>query len=135
MKKLTMRILVLLVLTSIVASALPLFANASEAQNTLEYVIEDENYTVIFENELSQERMELIAKRLLGIEVETVAPYGLLCTLFGHKYDDGTLVEAITHNARTSAPRCLSEYYLVKVCSRCEDIDSTLISQTYIYCH
>ena len=135
MKTLMKRFFVVLVMATIITSTLPLFVNASNEQNALEYELEDKHCTVVFEDELAEERMELIAKRLLGIDVETAAPCGLMCTLFGHKYGPENGVDVITHNARTSAPRCLSERYLVKVCSRCDDTVSTLKSRTYIYCH
>lgn len=134
MKTFMKKAFVLLVMAAIVASALPLFVNAYDEQNTLEYEMEDKHCTVVFEGELSAKQKDLIAKRLLGIEVETAESYGLMCTLFGHKYGAESGVDVITHKVRASAPRCLSERYLVKVCSRCDDTVATLKSQTYISC-
>lgn len=134
MKKLMKKIFVLLIMAAFAASALPLFANAFDGQNTLEYEIEDKHCTVVFEDEIPETQKALIAKQLLGIEVETTESYGLLCTLFGHKYGEESGVDVITHKVRTSAPRCRRERYLVKICTRCEDMVSTLMSQDYIFC-
>lgn len=134
MKTFMKKTFVLFVMIAVVASVLPLFVNASATQNTLEYEIEDQHYTVVFEDELLEEQKDLIAKHLLGIEVETPVPAGLMCTLFGHKYGDKSTVEVITHKARASAPRCRREFYEVQVCSRCDDMVSTRVGQGYIYC-
>lgn len=133
MKTLLTKILVLLILTVIVASVLPLLVNASDLQNQLEYEMGETHYTVIFEDDLSNEQKGLIAKRILGIDEGFVHSYGLMCTLFGHNYEE-TTAEIITHKVRTSAPRCLRERYRVQVCSRCDDMVYTLQSKTYISC-
>lgn len=133
MKTLMKKLLILLAMTTFVAFALPLFVNAFAVQNELDYEIGENHYTVIFEGELSEGKKDIIAKRILGIEVETAEPYGLMCTLFGHNYEETTAV-IITHKARTSAPRCKREIYQVKVCSRCDDTVYTLDTRDYIYC-
>lgn len=134
MKTLMKKILIILIMTTIVVSALPLITNASGTKNELEYEMEDKHCTVVFEDAIPEGKRELIAKRLLGIEVESAETYGLMCTLFGHKYGEEGFVDVITHKVRASAPRCRSERYLVKVCTRCDDMATTLISQTYISC-
>lgn len=59
--------------------------------------------------------------------------YGLTCTLFGHKIES-SVVTAVTHKAKATSPRCLSEKYEVEVCSRCDYTTSTKISSHYIVC-
>lgn len=134
MKTVMKKILIVLVMTAIVASALPLFVNAATSQKELDYEIGNEHYTVIFEDGFSEDQMKFIAKSLLGIEDETAKPYGLMCTLFGHNYEDKGCVDVITHKTRASAPRCLCESYLVTICSRCEDTVYTLMGKSYISC-
>ena len=60
-------------------------------------------------------------------------PYGLTCTLFGHKLES-SIISAITHKVRSTDPRCLRERYNTEVCSRCDYTNSTLIDSTYITC-
>lgn len=133
MKTLMKKILILLFVATIVASALPLIVNASAVQNELDYEIDETHYTVLFEDELSVKRKELIARRILGIEAEKAEPYGLMCTLFGHNYEETPAV-IITHKARATAPRCRRDIYQAKVCSRCDDTVYTHDTMDYIYC-
>ena len=133
MKTLMKSFIVVLFMIAIFASVLPLLVKASDVQSELDYDLEETHYTVILSNDLSEGHKELIAKSLLGIKVDTAEPYGIMCTLFGHKYEE-TTAEIITHKVRASAPRCSRERYRVQVCSRCDDIVYTLQSQTYISC-
>ena len=98
------------------------------------------NTEIIFE-ELSQfdaETKNLIIAYLLfddsiGDGHGTNNPENIICDIFGHKYTTETVI-TITHNVRETQPTCLEETYDVSVCSRCNHVESTLISQIYIYC-
>lgn len=68
-----------------------------------------------------------------GDEKEGVATYGLTCTLLGHKLES-TKVYKITHEVRTSAPRCLRKTYDYSTCTRCDYEESVLVSSIYIDC-
>ncbi len=66
-------------------------------------------------------------------DCEDASTYGLMCTLFGHKLESST-VQTITHNAASTAPRCLKKTYTVSACTRCDYSTKTLKNSTYIYC-
>lgn len=97
-------------------------------------VIEIENMDTIFNEDsvFSNDQKQKIAEFLVygNSDIQT---YGLMCTLFGHKYTTET-VQTITHCVYSSAPRCLRQKYEVSICSRCDATEQTLISEQQIYC-
>lgn len=133
MKTLMKKLFVLFFITVLVISALPLFASASNAQNEYDYEIGDTHYTVIFNDELAEEQKEYIAKNILGIDDGFVNPCGLMCTLFGHD-NEVSYPQIITHKTRATAPRCTLSYYQAKSCTRCGNLEYTLLSESYIDC-
>lgn len=68
-----------------------------------------------------------------GEETEGATTYGLTCTLFGHKTESCTVYK-ITHEVRTTSPRCLKKTYNYITCTRCDYEESVLISSAYIAC-
>ena len=96
-------------------------------------VIENKNITIEFHNEISDEAREKVVAHFHGNNENTVNARGLTCTLFGHKLETGT-TSVVTHNVRTSAPRCLRETFDYEICSRCDYSEYTLIGDEYIYC-
>ena len=65
---------------------------------------------------------------------DDITTYNLWCNMFGHK-ETVESVETITHKARTSSPRCLSQIWDVYACTRCNEVISQeLLSQLYIDC-
>lgn len=64
---------------------------------------------------------------------EDIATYNLWCSLFGHKNTLET-VETIQHKVDTEAPRCLSQMWELNICTRCENVEETLLTQKYIDC-
>lgn len=62
-----------------------------------------------------------------------VATCGVTCTLFGHKLETSTVVK-VTHNVRTTSPKCLKKTYAYEACTRCDYDNSTLLSSQYIIC-
>ena len=97
-------------------------------------VINIENKEIIFEenSSFSSEQKQHIIEHLLN-SPSNVQTYGLLCTLFGHKYTT-EVVETITHCASATAPRCLSETWEISTCSRCNHTEGTVIDEYYIEC-
>ena len=63
----------------------------------------------------------------------TTEPYGVMCTLFGHDYKSETTT-VIRHKVYASAPRCVKEWYDTKICTRCSDTQSTILSSKNIDC-
>lgn len=68
-----------------------------------------------------------------GEEQDGIATYGLTCTLLGHKIESSTVYK-ITHEVRSTSPRCLKKTYNYDACTRCDYEKSTLVSNMYIVC-
>ncbi len=119
--------LVLLTLTTV-------WAAATESNQQYTYQKDDTMYTVKFiDTALDSEKQEQVAYNLVYAEEASAQPYGLTCTLFGHKLTEST-VSVITHKVRTYAPRCKREIYDVTVCERCDYQTQTLSTTSYILC-
>ncbi len=105
----------------------------SAADNNIS-VIETEHLEIIFDEDsvFSNDQKQKIAE-FLAYGNSDMQTYGLMCTLFGHKYTTEN-VQTITHCVYSSAPRCLSQNYEVSICSRCDATEQTLISEKPIYC-
>lgn len=91
---------------------------------------------VIFdENSIfTEEENEIIeASFLENGDGNTPAPYGVMCTLFGHDYKSET-TKVIRHKVYAKAPRCVEEWYDTKTCTRCSDTQSTLLDSMNIDC-
>jgi|GEM_PF-1069309 len=120
-------ILIILTITAV-------WASATETNNQYTYQKDNIAYTVEFpQNELTVEQQERVAYNLVYTENQTTQPYGLTCTLFGHKLVEST-VSVITHKVRTYDPRCKREIYDVTVCERCDYQTQTLSTTSYIIC-
>lgn len=99
-------------------------------------VYEKSNMIIIFESDsaFSEREKEIICAKLRGISSGGgESPDNIICDIFGHSYTE-ELVTAITHKLYPTQPRCREETYKVKVCSRCSDTQTELISFAYIVC-
>ena len=99
------------------------------------YTYKIDNTTIIFNQHtnFSEQQRAYISKIIInGNSDET--KYGLMCTLFGHKYEQQESATAITHCVRDSQPRCLRETFLISMCTRCEHTETELLSSLYIEC-
>ncbi len=99
------------------------------------YVYQTENFEVTAERgSFTDEQLEAIALTLLenapGADVQ---PYGLLCSVVGHDFENLTVVKT-THKKYATSPRCLEEVYRVSRCTRCDYIETVLLSSTRIIC-
>lgn len=107
---------------------------SASAEETSENIIINDGQTVfIFENGLSSEMQNRFIADYYNLDDDGAETYGLTCTLLGHKLESTTAI-TITHKVRTSAPRCLREYYTHEACSRCDYSNSTLFHSEYISC-
>lgn len=100
-----------------------------------EYTTEDSHITVEFDvdSTLSPEQKQNIADYLVYGD-DGISTYSL-CWLLGHDYNETDQIIGITtHKVRTLPPRCLKSTYSVKTCKRCDHIEETLISETFIAC-
>ena len=125
----TNKLLSLLLAVAMLACAFIMPANAThkETHEHIEIIIENEDIS----DETKEKIMEFYTSG--GEEKEGVATYGLTCTLLGHKLET-SIVNKITHKARTTAPRCLKKTYSYSTCTRCDYEESTFISSKYIAC-
>ena len=126
MKKVFITLLTLLLLST--------FSLSAFAVNEEVYTYNIGNMTIIFDeaDTFDAATREAIAHKLANGN-EHISSYGLLCTLFGHNYEEKA-VTTVTHCVEPDQPRCLQECFIVQVCSRCED---TIVERTgfrYITC-
>ncbi len=119
-------IIAVLSLTLLVCSCLPI--SAQETNNTL--VLGNVEY--IFDDNLTyEEQLQLID--VLNHCDEGAATCGLMCTLFGHKYEDHS-VTTITHGVNSTQPTCLEESFVVSQCTRCDASTIERTSAVYVVC-
>lgn len=86
-------------------------------------------------DDLSYAEMQRIADYIAkDSESENAHTYGLICSIFGHNITESTAIE-VTHNVYTASPKCVQKKYAVKICSRCDYTEKTLVSTTRIDCH
>lgn len=89
--------------------------------------------TVIYQDNsiLTDSQKELFLS-LIQSDQTLHTPYSLLC-LFGH--DKVTEYASVTkHKALSVEPRCASQLYEVVTCTRCDYMDTTLVSNAFIFC-
>lgn len=110
---------------SFIFGAMTVTANAADS-------LDAPHIEFIFEENTPAEIQERIIADLTG-EDDGVEPCNILCDLLGHKLETG-VTTSITHNARSSAPKCLQKTYEYEICSRCDYSKYTLIESVYIYC-
>ena len=126
----TKKILALILAMAMTACIFIMPANAAEAETHehIEIIIENEN--------ISEETREKIMAHFTnggGEECEGTSTYGLTCTLLGHKIETSRVYK-ITHEVRSTSPRCLKKTYDYNTCTRCDFSETVLLSSEYIVC-
>lgn len=120
---------ILLVLTLLTCTCvLPVSAKESTENN--------KHVEIVIYDEVSAETKVKIERYFASGEPTTdnpSTPYGLTCTLFGHKLEARS-VSTITHKVSSTSPRCLKRTYLYEACTRCDYETSTLAATEYIVC-
>ena len=126
MKKLLVSLLALLLIST--------FSFTAFAEDKESYTYEFENVTVTFDetNTFDNATRETVAYKLVNGD-EGATTYGFLCALLNHDYEEAS-VTTVTHCVEPDQPRCLEEYFIVQVCSRCEDTVVERIGYGYIIC-
>lgn len=93
---------------------------------------------VILPDNMPEDMREEAINYMLALENgeidENQATYGVLCSLLGHKMGDPYLIDTITHKMRDTSPRCLKVTRRYKPCTRCDYVETTLVSEAYIVC-
>lgn len=109
------------------------FTNVA-ASSEVDMIITIDNVDIIFDSQsvFTDEEKHIIAEYLThNSSIEQT--YGLMCNLFGHK-NTTDIVTTITHCVSPSSPRCLREKWEIITCSRCGNVDTTLLDFAYINC-
>lgn len=90
---------------------------------------------VIFPSDsvLSEAQKQKIADTIMNEGDHLITHYGLSCILFGHDYET-EYPTVIRHRVYASNPRCVSERYETKMCTKCDDVVSTQISAMRTEC-
>lgn len=121
----------LVALTLIVLFCIPAFASDNHD------IGDSSNIEVIPPDDctLTDIQKQNITNHLMGNENEipTITTFSIICTLFGH---DLTVQfwKVIQHKYYDNTPRCLSTYYDVSICSRCDYVRSTWVSDARLPC-
>ncbi len=122
----------LLSIVIILMSSIP--CSALEAESSEQEICNFESVEFIFTNEnIDDELAEKIINAFSKQSSESTT-YGILCNLFGHKYESSEELTVITHKAYDSAPRCLRQIYDCSACSRCDFVEKTFVAEARIYC-
>lgn len=109
------------------------FCLSAYAESNYTYTIG--HTTVIFnQNTIFSEQQRAYISEIIINGNSDATTYGLMCTLFGHKYGQQESATAITHCAQASQPRCLKETFLISMCTRCEHTEVEQIGALYIEC-
>lgn len=125
----TKKISALILAIAMLACMFIMPANAAETENHEHFEI-----IIVNENISDETKGKAIAFYTAGgEEEECTTTYGLTCTLLGHKTET-TRVYKITHEARSTDPKCLKKTYDYTACSRCDYEESLLLSSVYIIC-
>ncbi len=123
------KIIAFIMAVTLVFSAMSISVYAEDAS---EISVTVNGIEFIFEAGTSKEFIDKFIEDYFNPE-DDAQTYGITCTLLGHDIET-TYTNVITHNARTSAPRCLKKTYEVETCTRCDYTSKTLQSQYYISC-
>jgi len=117
------------VIISIIA-AITIFSATVFAQQKTRAI--DFDQTIIFtENtNFSKEQKEIINDHITN--GKNSQKRGIFC-LFGHNYTSD-YVTTISHRVKPGHPRCLSSYYKVFICTRCDDVKTEKITEIFITC-
>ncbi len=126
----TTKILSVILAISMLACMFVFPVNAEEVDHS--------HIEIIFEEGTPEDVKERVTEYLLAIEngenPDETETYGLTCDLLGHKYGDPRTATVISHRVRTTSPRCLRKTYKYETCSRCDTVETTLLSSQYIVC-
>jgi hypothetical protein len=122
-------IAVLMVFVIIVCTTLSV-----SADEVVGNIYEIEDVTVVFDpdSQLSTEQQEMIAQLIVNPEYGT-SQANLICNIFGHKNTQES-VSTVTHMAKETNPRCFQEFFIITVCSRCNESTVERTGYRYITC-
>lgn len=114
------------ILLLVICMTISVFTYANEIPHDIS-IIFDENTS------FTQQEKTIIEQSFRNEQSQPVIPCGLYCLIFGHDYQT-EIVTVIKHKVNPSPPRCIEERYSTKICTRCSDTVSTLISIRPINC-
>ena len=122
-------ILILLVIICMLSLC---FHTSALESNSNTIVLDNMSIIISADSSLTNEQIDQIINYFSAEPVD-IQTYGLICNIFGHK-NTTEIVTTITHRVNNSVPRCLNEVWELNICSRCENVDGTVINSYYIDC-
>lgn len=118
------------------ALSMSVLAVSANGDGVYEYRIG--NVTIVFDEgtELTAEQRQSIVNAVAAENNSSAAaPQNLICSVFGHKYDDeGYKMMFVIHEVREKDPRCDEQIRLIRTCSRCDQLTTTVIQSKTISC-
>lgn len=102
----------------ILISSATIFVSADTEDPEEEPYLDD--FELIFSDDCPPEIRERILAKYYGTDDPIMTPFGLMCTVFGHKfyYIEG-VAEKTYHRYYTAQPRCRTEKLGNEYCERC----------------
>lgn len=101
-----------------------------------QFEYEEQGKTIIFEentNFSNNERQYIADILVYGNTNEESSTTYAWCWLTGHDLTYESVIE-IQHKVSATTPRCLKTTYKVETCSKCDHMEITTLSSTYIIC-
>ncbi len=123
----------ILALILVVVSLFSTMSIAAYADEANEITVTVNETVFVFDADTTEDFRNKFIAHYFNHDDEGATTYGLTCTLFGHKIES-SVVNAVTHKAKATSPRCLRETFDVETCSRCDYVKSSLITSDYIVC-
>lgn len=101
--------------------------------DTYNYEVDDTHITIEFADDsiLSAEEQQKIADHIVYGD-DGASTYAW-CWLTGHNIVTENVM-SIEHKVDVLSPRCLQTIYSVDTCTKCDHMEETVISQTFIAC-
>jgi hypothetical protein len=105
----------------------------AKSENTYYY----NGVEIIFEENsiLSEDMKYTVAEALVSgnIPSDELGTYAMLCLIVGHNYST-EIVGVTQHKIDPDEPRCLMQTWELQICTVCEDMIPTLLTERYIFC-
>ncbi len=129
------KILIAILSATICASLLISVASADSSDSSeSEYIYIEGNTEVRIEKrDMTEEQIQIILYAMLGKEYDAPQIHNEIYTTCDHTYKN-TQSNTIKHKVYTSQPRCMKTLYSVDVCTKCNSVKMTKISETRIFC-
>ncbi len=131
MKKILIAILSAIICASLLTSVAS--ADSSDSSESKYVYIEGNTEVRIEKRDMTEEQIQIILYAMLGKEYDAPQIHNEICATCDHTYKN-TQSNIIRHKVYASQPRCVSILYSVDVCTKCNAVKTTKISETRVIC-